>query len=71
MIGRLLLRILRAQYGWARPLGDFNVRWLQALFRPIEPIADLLHGKWGALANLRGDLFTLAHELVHRYDVID
>lgn len=46
MIGRLLLRILRAQYGWARPLGDFNVRWLSALFRPIAPIKDFLHGKW-------------------------
>ena len=46
MIGRLLLRILRAQYGWAKPFGDFNVRWLNALFRPIQPIADLLHGKW-------------------------
>lgn len=46
MIGRLLLRILRAQYGWARPFGDFNVRWLQALFRPIRPIKDFLHGKW-------------------------
>jgi nitrite reductase/ring-hydroxylating ferredoxin subunit/uncharacterized membrane protein len=46
MIGRLLLRILRAQYGWARPFGDFNVRWLRALFRPIGPIKDFLHGKW-------------------------
>jgi nitrite reductase/ring-hydroxylating ferredoxin subunit/uncharacterized membrane protein len=46
MIGRLLLRILRAQFGWAKPFGDFNVRWLQALFRPIRPIKDFLHGKW-------------------------
>lgn len=46
MIGRLLLRILRAQYGWARPFGDFNVRWLGALFGAMPPIADLLHGKW-------------------------
>lgn len=46
MIGRLLLRILRAQYGWARPLGDFNVRLLRALFRPMAPIKDFLHGKW-------------------------
>jgi nitrite reductase/ring-hydroxylating ferredoxin subunit/uncharacterized membrane protein len=46
MIGRLLLRILRAQYGWARPFGDFNVRWLGAIFRRIPFIADLLHGKW-------------------------
>ncbi len=46
MIGRLLLRILRAQYGWAKPFGDFNVRWLGAIFRRIPFIADLLHGKW-------------------------
>ena len=46
MIGRLLLRILRAQYGWAKPLGDFNVKVLQAIFRPIRPIKDFLHGKW-------------------------
>jgi nitrite reductase/ring-hydroxylating ferredoxin subunit/uncharacterized membrane protein len=35
-----------AQNGWARPLGDFNHRWLSALFRPIRPIKDLLHGTW-------------------------
>jgi nitrite reductase/ring-hydroxylating ferredoxin subunit/uncharacterized membrane protein len=46
VIGRLLLRVLRAQYGWARPFGDFNVRWIQAVFRPIRPIKDFLHGKW-------------------------
>src|SRR3954470_19910887 len=46
MIGRLLLRILRAQYGWAKPFGDFNVKWLGALFGAVPPIADLLHGKW-------------------------
>lgn len=46
MIGRLLLKILRAQYGWARPLGDFNVRWTKALFGAMPPVADLLHGKW-------------------------
>ena len=27
-------------------LGDFNVRWLRALFRPIRPIKDFLNGKW-------------------------
>jgi nitrite reductase/ring-hydroxylating ferredoxin subunit/uncharacterized membrane protein len=46
VIGRLLLRILRAQYGWARPFGDFNIRWLRPLFGAMPPIADLLHGKW-------------------------
>jgi Ferredoxin subunits of nitrite reductase and ring-hydroxylating dioxygenases len=46
MIGRLLLRILRAQWRWAVPFGDFNVRWLGALFGPIRPVKDFLHGKW-------------------------
>ena len=46
MIGRLLLRLLRAQFGWARPLGDFNVRWLGAILRPITLIKDFLNGTW-------------------------
>ena len=37
---------MNAQAGWARPFGDFNVRWLGALFRPIRPIKDFLNGKW-------------------------
>ena len=35
-----------AQDGWARPLGDFNHRWMNALFRPIRPIKDFLNGTW-------------------------
>lgn len=46
MIGRILTRLVDAQAGWARPFGDFNHRWLSALFRPIRPIKDLLHGRW-------------------------
>ena len=46
MIGRLLTRMLLAQRGWAQPLGDFNVRWLGAIFRRMWTIKDLLHGKW-------------------------
>ena len=45
-MGRLLARIIAAQDGWARPLGDFNHRWLSALFRPLRPIRDLLNGTW-------------------------
>jgi nitrite reductase/ring-hydroxylating ferredoxin subunit/uncharacterized membrane protein len=37
---------MAAQDGWARPLGEFNHRWLSALFRPIRPIKDLLNGAW-------------------------
>jgi nitrite reductase/ring-hydroxylating ferredoxin subunit/uncharacterized membrane protein len=46
MIGRLLTRIVDAQAGWARPLGEFNHRWLSALFRPIRPVKDFLNGTW-------------------------
>ena len=46
MIGRLVTRIVDAQAGWARPFGDFNHRWLSALFRPIRPVKDFLNGTW-------------------------
>jgi nitrite reductase/ring-hydroxylating ferredoxin subunit/uncharacterized membrane protein len=66
VIGRLLSRILYAQAGWARPLGDFNVRWIGAIFRPIRPIKDFLHGKWlghsvhAALTDVPVGILTLA-----------
>ncbi len=46
MIGRLLTRIVDAQAGWAKPFGEFNHRWLSALFRPIRPVKDFLNGTW-------------------------
>lgn len=46
MIGRWLAAILEAQEPWARPLGDFLQRLLSAIFRPIRPIKDFLHGRW-------------------------
>lgn len=46
MLGRFLTRVVDAQARWAKPFGDFNHRWLSALFRPIRPIKDLLHGRW-------------------------
>jgi len=46
MLGRMLTRLIDAQGAWARPLGDFNHRWLAALFRPLGPVKDLLHGRW-------------------------
>jgi nitrite reductase/ring-hydroxylating ferredoxin subunit len=73
MIGRLLLQMVRAQFGWARPLGDFNVRWLTAFFRPIRPVRDLLNGKWlghsvhAALTDAPIGAFTL----VIVFDVLD
>lgn len=45
-MGRLLTRLIDLQAAWARPLGDFNHRWLGALLRPLGPIKDLLHGRW-------------------------
>lgn len=45
-MARLLARIVAAQDVWARPLGDFNHRWLAALFRPMRPVKDLLNGTW-------------------------
>lgn len=46
MIGRFVTRIVDAQARWARPLGEFNHRWLKALFGPIRPIKDFLNGTW-------------------------
>jgi len=45
-MARWLARIVTAQDIWAKPFGDFNHRWLSALFRPIRPIKDLLNGTW-------------------------
>jgi nitrite reductase/ring-hydroxylating ferredoxin subunit/uncharacterized membrane protein len=46
MIGRFVTRIVDFQAGWARPFGDFNHRWLSALFRPIRPVKDFFNGTW-------------------------
>ena len=45
-MARLLARLVALNDGWARPLGEFNHRWVSALFRPMRPIKDLLHGRW-------------------------
>ena len=45
-MARWLLRLIDAQARWSGPLGDFNHRWLGALFRPIPAIRDLLNGRW-------------------------
>ena len=45
-MGRFLTRLIDAQAAWAKPLGDFNQRWLAALLRPLGPLKDLLHGRW-------------------------
>jgi nitrite reductase/ring-hydroxylating ferredoxin subunit len=45
-MARLLARLVALNDGWAQPFGDFNHRWLSALFRPMPPIRDLLNGRW-------------------------
>ena len=45
-MARLLARLVALNDAWARPLGEFNQRWVSALFRPIKPIRDLLNGRW-------------------------
>jgi nitrite reductase/ring-hydroxylating ferredoxin subunit/uncharacterized membrane protein len=46
MIGRYVNRAVDAQQSWSRPFGDFNHRWLGALFHPIRPIQNFLNGTW-------------------------
>jgi nitrite reductase/ring-hydroxylating ferredoxin subunit/uncharacterized membrane protein len=45
-MSHLLARLVALNDRWAQPLGDFNHRWLTALFRPIGPVRDLLNGRW-------------------------
>lgn len=45
-MARLLIRLIDAQARWAKPLGDFNHRWLGAVLRPLGPVKDILHGRW-------------------------
>ncbi|MEO5885300.1 MAG: Rieske 2Fe-2S domain-containing protein [Candidatus Limnocylindrales bacterium] len=45
-MARLLARLISANDRWAKPFGDFNHRWLAAVFRPIRPVKDLLNGTW-------------------------
>ena len=45
-MARFLTRLIDAQAFWAKPLGDFNQRWLSALLHRMWTIKDLLHGRW-------------------------
>ena len=38
--------LIARQGRWARPLGDFNHRWLQGLFRTLPMVRDFLNGRW-------------------------
>ena len=46
MLGRYVTRAVDAQSRWSKPLGDFNQRWLSALFHPIRPVQNFLNGTW-------------------------
>jgi len=43
---RLFGRLIAAQSRWVKPFGEFNHRWVHALFGPIPMIRDLLNGRW-------------------------
>ena len=43
---RLLGRLIAAQARWVKPFGEFNHRWVHALFGPMPAIRDLLNGRW-------------------------
>lgn len=45
-MAHLFARLMALNDGWAKPFGDFNHRWLTALFRPIRPVKDFLNGTW-------------------------
>jgi nitrite reductase/ring-hydroxylating ferredoxin subunit/uncharacterized membrane protein len=45
-MAHLFARLVAAQDRWAKPFGEFNHRWLTALFRPIRPVKDFLNGTW-------------------------
>lgn len=73
MIGRLLARMTYAQAGWARAFGDFNVRWIKAIFRPMRPVQDFLNGKWlgHSIHAVLTDVPIGAMTLVIIFDVLD
>ena len=46
MLARWLLRLMDAQGGWARPLGDLAFRFLHWLFGLMPAVRDLFVGRW-------------------------
>jgi len=46
MVARFLTRLIDGQRVWAKPLGDFNRRWLSWIIDRTGSIKDFLHGRW-------------------------
>ena len=43
---RWIARLIVMQGRWAKPLGDFNHRWVGAIFHAMTPVRDFLNGRW-------------------------
>jgi nitrite reductase/ring-hydroxylating ferredoxin subunit/uncharacterized membrane protein len=46
MMGPFLTRLIDAQAGWARPLGDLVHGWFHGFFHRVPALRDLLNGRW-------------------------
>jgi nitrite reductase/ring-hydroxylating ferredoxin subunit/uncharacterized membrane protein len=46
LLARLLIRVMDAQAGWTRPLGDLAFRFLHWFFGLMPAVRDLLIGRW-------------------------
>jgi nitrite reductase/ring-hydroxylating ferredoxin subunit/uncharacterized membrane protein len=46
VLARLLTRVMDAQGGWTKPLGDLAFRFLHWLFSAVPAVRDLLVGRW-------------------------
>jgi nitrite reductase/ring-hydroxylating ferredoxin subunit/uncharacterized membrane protein len=66
MLARFVTGLIAAQGFWARPLGEFNARWLKALLGRMPSIKSFLNGTWlghpvhGAVTDLPIGALTLA-----------
>ncbi len=43
---RRVTRLIDEQARWARPLGEWNQRWVSAVFERTRPLKDVLNGVW-------------------------
>jgi nitrite reductase/ring-hydroxylating ferredoxin subunit len=46
MLARRFVSLMDMNRGWARPLGDFYIRILRPVLRPLWPLKDFLNDKW-------------------------